>query len=74
MCDLSVLLIRNGTPAQKEAHLTLFKRLLRNEGIHFRRVSDTHSLAHSMIRMRDATDMRRLMCKLPGRLTNLHRD
>ena len=74
MCALTVMLIYNGTAAQVAQRVALFKKLLTREGIFYESLPASHPFARTGMRMHSPTDMHRLMCKLPGRLTNVMRE
>ena len=74
MCALTVMLIYNGTAAQVAQRVALFKKLLTREGIFYHSLPASHPFARTGMRMQTPVDMHRLMCKLPGRLTNVMRE
>lgn len=75
MCALTVMLLKPGmSKSAFRQYFDDFKELLRAEHIHYRSPHPDHPLVDAMVRMVDAEDMHRLMCKLPGRLTNMVRD
>ena len=74
MCALTVMLLYNGTAAQVAQRVALFKKLLTREGIFYESLPASHPFARTGMRMHSPTDMHRLMCKLPGRLTNVMRE
>lgn len=73
MCKLTVLLMP--THPTRMPDIDTFMALLKKERIHYRRkrLPDTPRLDF-MVQLRDATDMQRLLCKLPGRLSHVARN
>ena len=65
MCNLTVSVL---------SRPSVFKALLRMEGIHFRSMPEDHPLAASTVRLLGAEDMRQLICKLPTRLRHVALD
>jgi hypothetical protein len=69
MCALTVTLMWTGRGKPPASFVDDFKGLLRAENIHYRRLdSSWGTLAHHSLRIRDAEDFRRLLCKRPRAL------
>lgn len=66
MCSLAVTVLWTGSGRAPPTLIDDFKALLRAERIHHRRLDPSWGpLAKNSVRIRDAEDMRRLICKLP---------
>lgn len=69
MCTLTATLLWTGRGKPPPTFVDEFKSLLRAEKIHYRRLDASWgSLAKHSVRLRNAEDMRRLLCKLPATL------
>ena len=72
-CSLRIMMqgIRRGIVSQTRETL---RKLLRKEGIRFRAARKSEPEYERIFYISDADSMKRLMCKLPGRLTNVVRE
>ena len=67
VCNLMITLVMPSSPRRPPVgYLDTFEELLRLEGISFK----SHSQMRNVYILRNASHMRRAMCKLPGRLAN----
>lgn len=69
VCNLSVTIanVRNG-------NLQTFKDLLKAEGIDHVRLRKDHPMVKSTIRLVDGNDLRKLICKMGGRVRQVIND